>query len=88
MPPEGAPLSPRAQLLTRSELTRLVRVLAALGVRKLRLTGGEPTLRPDLPLIIGKVTGGAGSADGARSRCAIVCVQRSCRAWRASRRCR
>lgn len=52
MPAEGAPLSARDKLLTRDELTRTVRVLAAMGVRKLRLTGGEPTLRSDLHLII------------------------------------
>ncbi|XP_063381512.1 molybdenum cofactor biosynthesis protein 1 isoform X2 [Cydia fagiglandana] len=52
MPAEGAPLSARDKLLTRDELTRTVRVLAAMGVRKLRLTGGEPTLRADLHLII------------------------------------
>lgn len=52
MPPEGAVLSPRERLLTRGELARAVRVFAALGVDKLRLTGGEPTLRADLADII------------------------------------
>jgi cyclic pyranopterin phosphate synthase len=36
------------RILTRAELARLVRVLAGLGVRRVRLTGGEPTLRKDL----------------------------------------
>ncbi|XP_069358074.1 molybdenum cofactor biosynthesis protein 1 isoform X2 [Maniola hyperantus] len=48
MPAEGVPLSARSALLSRDELLRLARVFAALGVRKLRLTGGEPTLRADL----------------------------------------
>lgn len=52
MPAEGVPLSPRAHLLTRDELARLVRVFAGAGVDKLRLTGGEPTLRSDLADII------------------------------------
>lgn len=52
MPPEGAVLSPRERLLTRGELARAARVFAALGVDKLRLTGGEPTLRADLADII------------------------------------
>ncbi|MGH3267535.1 MAG: GTP 3',8-cyclase MoaA, partial [Trebonia sp.] len=43
---------PREQLLTFEELTRLARVFAALGVRKLRLTGGEPLLRRDLDKLI------------------------------------
>ncbi len=36
---------PRAELFTFEELTRLAQVFAGLGVRKLRLTGGEPLLR-------------------------------------------
>src|SRR2546429_3898101 len=39
---------PREQLLTFEELTRLAQVFASLGVRKLRLTGGEPLLRRDV----------------------------------------
>lgn len=52
MPAEGVELSRRAALLTRVELATLVRVLADAGVDKLRLTGGEPTLRADLADII------------------------------------
>ncbi|CAH2047597.1 unnamed protein product, partial [Iphiclides podalirius] len=52
MPAEGVPLTPRSKLLTRDELLRLVNVFAGLGVHKLRLTGGEPTLRSDLAEII------------------------------------
>jgi cyclic pyranopterin phosphate synthase len=43
---------PREELLTFEELTRLARVFASLGVRKLRLTGGEPLLRRDLERLI------------------------------------
>src|SRR6266536_2008047 len=43
---------PREQLLTFEELTRLARVFAGLGVRKLRLTGGEPLLRRDLDMVV------------------------------------
>jgi len=43
---------PREQLLTFEELARLSRVFASLGVRKLRLTGGEPLLRSDLERLI------------------------------------
>jgi cyclic pyranopterin phosphate synthase len=38
---------PRAQLLTADELSQLVRAFTSLGVSKVRLTGGEPLLRPD-----------------------------------------
>ncbi|TVQ62302.1 MAG: GTP 3',8-cyclase MoaA [Phycisphaerales bacterium] len=44
--------APSDALLTGAEVVRLVRVAASLGVRKVRLTGGEPTLRPDLLEII------------------------------------
>ncbi len=43
---------PRAELLTFEEITRLVRIFVALGVRKIRLTGGEPLLRRDLPELV------------------------------------
>ena len=39
---------PRGEILTFEEITRLARLFAGLGVRKVRLTGGEPTLRHDL----------------------------------------
>ncbi|CAH0399948.1 unnamed protein product [Chilo suppressalis] len=56
MPPEGAPLSARPALLTRDELSRALRLFVSLGVDKVRLTGGEPTLRKDLADIIQEVT--------------------------------
>jgi cyclic pyranopterin phosphate synthase len=48
MPPEGVPLSPSSKLLTDEEIVRLVRVFVKNGVDKVRLTGGEPLLRPNL----------------------------------------
>ena len=42
----------RDQLLSYEEITRLVRVFVSLGVRKLRVTGGEPLLRRQLPRLI------------------------------------
>ncbi|HEV8632543.1 MAG TPA: GTP 3',8-cyclase MoaA [Thermoanaerobaculia bacterium] len=43
---------PRAELLTYEEMTRLVRLFIGLGVTKVRLTGGEPLLRRDLPRLV------------------------------------
>jgi GTP 3',8-cyclase len=43
---------PRAELLSFEEIERLVRVFAGLGVTKVRLTGGEPLLRHDLPTLV------------------------------------
>jgi cyclic pyranopterin phosphate synthase len=54
---------PRAQLLTFEELTRLARIFAGLGVRKLRLTGGEPLLRRDLDKLVAMLAGIDGIED-------------------------
>ena len=43
---------PQAELLSFEEITRLAGVFTALGVRKLRLTGGEPTVRRGLPKLV------------------------------------
>jgi len=43
---------PRSELLTFEEIERLARIFVALGVKKLRLTGGEPLLRRDLPVLV------------------------------------
>ncbi len=52
MPAEGLAWLPKPELLTDSELVRLVAIAVAEGVREVRLTGGEPLLRPGLPVII------------------------------------
>jgi cyclic pyranopterin phosphate synthase len=58
--PEDMKFQPRAQLMTDEEMLFLVRVGASLGVNKIRLTGGEPTVRPgvvDLVRAIAQVPG-------------------------------
>src|SRR5437764_6277824 len=52
MPEEAAAFAPRQEILTFEEIERFVRVAATLGVNKLRLTGGEPLLRRNLPQLI------------------------------------
>ncbi len=52
MPPEGVVLQPRAEILRYDEIVRLVRLLAGMGVCKVRLTGGEPLIRKDLESLI------------------------------------
>ena len=49
----GYQFLPRADILSFEEIVRLTRVFARLGLRKLRLTGGEPTVRADLPALVG-----------------------------------
>jgi GTP 3',8-cyclase len=54
---------PRAELLSFEEITRVVTVFAGLGVTKVRLTGGEPLLRRDLPDLVRRIAGVEGIAD-------------------------
>ncbi len=49
------PFLPRADLLSFEEITRVARVFAARGVRKLRITGGEPLLRKDVDRLIAQL---------------------------------
>lgn len=53
MPAEGLEWLPRAELLTFEEIARLAGLFHDRGVRKIRITGGEPTVRRDLPRLIG-----------------------------------
>lgn len=55
MPEEGVPLSPSHNLLNADEIVRLATIFAANGVTKIRLTGGEPTLRKDIVDIVGRL---------------------------------
>ncbi|VDK33769.1 unnamed protein product, partial [Anisakis simplex] len=56
MPAEGVPLNPHANLLTTDEIIQLAEIFAANGVEKIRLTGGEPTLRKDLVDIVARLS--------------------------------
>ncbi|MCB9081052.1 MAG: GTP 3',8-cyclase MoaA [Lewinellaceae bacterium] len=48
MPEEGINYVPREELLTYEEMVRLLRLLASMGVSKVRITGGEPFIRRDM----------------------------------------
>jgi cyclic pyranopterin phosphate synthase len=52
MPAEGLTWLPKSELLTFEELTRLLALFVRLGVRSLKVTGGEPTIRTDLPTLV------------------------------------
>jgi GTP 3',8-cyclase len=52
MPAEGLPWLPKTEILTFEEITRLVRLFLSLGVRSLKVTGGEPTARAELPKLV------------------------------------
>jgi cyclic pyranopterin phosphate synthase len=52
MPAEGLPWLPREEILRFEEITRLATVFATLGVKEIKLTGGEPTVRRELPSLV------------------------------------
>jgi GTP 3',8-cyclase len=56
MPAEGLPWLERADLLTFEEIERLVRLLVAMGIEDVRLTGGEPLVRREFPKLVGMLS--------------------------------
>jgi cyclic pyranopterin phosphate synthase len=52
MPAEGLEWLPRNEILDYEEIERLVRIMAAMGVEEVRLTGGEPLVRRELPTLV------------------------------------
>ena len=56
MPAEGVPWLPGPSMLTTNELLRVARVAVGLGVTEIRLTGGEPLLRPDVVDVVRRLT--------------------------------
>src|SRR5579862_5097964 len=63
MPEQGFPASPKAENLTFEEIARLVRISAELGITKVRLTGGEPLLRKELPELVREISSFPGIED-------------------------
>ncbi len=55
MPAEGVDLSPKDDILTTPEIIRIARLFVSEGVTKIRLTGGEPTVRKDINELVGKL---------------------------------
>jgi len=62
-PPRPPEWKPRSEILTFEEIERLVRIFAELGIRKVRLTGGEPLLRQGVELLVSKVAAIPGLED-------------------------
>ena len=63
MPAEGLPWLDRSEILTFEEIERLVRLFAAMGVGDVRLTGGEPLVRRQLPKLVALLSGIDGLRD-------------------------
>jgi cyclic pyranopterin phosphate synthase len=67
MPVEGMRWLPKSDILSYEEITGIVSQLAPLGLRRLRITGGEPTIRPNLERLITMLHGIPGIEDMALS---------------------
>jgi cyclic pyranopterin phosphate synthase len=61
--PELVQFLPRSELLSFEEIERFVRVATTLGIDKIRLTGGEPLVRRDLPVLVEKLAKVPGIVD-------------------------
>ncbi len=55
MPLEGLPWLPKSDILSYEEIAEVVRQLATMGLRRIRLTGGEPTIRPQLATLVSMI---------------------------------
>lgn len=55
MPEEGVILSPRSHLMTYEDIYKIAKIFVEKGVTKIRLTGGEPLIRKDIPVILEKL---------------------------------
>jgi cyclic pyranopterin phosphate synthase len=63
MPEDGVKFVPRDEILSFEEIEHFVRVAAGLGINKVRVTGGEPLVRRDLPVLIGRLSAIPGIED-------------------------
>jgi len=72
MPEEGLPWLKRDEVLRYEEITEIVRVMAGMGLRRVRLTGGEPLVRRDLATLVGMISSIPGIDDIALSTNAVL----------------
>lgn len=72
MPEQGLPWLPKADILSYEEIVELVRVAASVGVRSIRLSGGEPLIRRDLHRLVRAIAAVDGIEDIALSTNALL----------------
>jgi len=75
MPEANIRFKPRSEILTFEEIERFVRVAVQLGVDKVRLTGGEPLVRADLPRLVARLASIDGLRDVALTTNGILLAQ-------------
>lgn len=77
MPEDGVQFMERREILSFEEIDRFVRVAAGLGVDKLRITGGEPLVRRDLPRLIEKLVAIPGIRDIAMTTNGVLLAEQA-----------
>lgn len=77
MPEEGLPWLSRAEILSYEEITEIVRVMAMMGLRRVRITGGEPLVRRDLDQLIRAIAAVPGIDDIALSTNAVLLTEQA-----------
>jgi cyclic pyranopterin phosphate synthase len=86
MPEEGVTFENREEILSFEEIERVARIAAGQGVTKIRLTGGEPLVRRDLPVLIEKLLAIPGIDDLALTTNAVLLAQHAEPLYRAGLR--
>ena len=77
MPNENVQFKPRDEILSFEEIERLVRIATAHGVNKLRITGGEPLVRAELPLLVQRLSPISGVEDIALTTNGILLAEQA-----------
>jgi cyclic pyranopterin phosphate synthase len=77
MPEEGLPWIPKPNILSFEEITTIVRAAAGIGVRSIRLTGGEPLIRRDLDQLVAMIAAVPGIDDIALSTNGLLLQQQA-----------
>ena len=77
MPEDATDFGPREEILSFEEIERFVRIAAGMGVRKIRITGGEPLLRKQLPDLIARLIAVPGIQDLALTTNAVLLKQQA-----------
>jgi GTP 3',8-cyclase len=72
MPLEGLPWLKREELLSYEEIEKIVRTMAGMGLRRVRITGGEPLIRRDVPELIEMIAAVPGIEDLSLSTNAVL----------------
>ncbi|HVX67567.1 MAG TPA: radical SAM protein, partial [Bryobacteraceae bacterium] len=86
MPEDNVEFVPRAEILRYEEIERFVRIAVSLGVTKVRITGGEPLVRKDLPDLIRRIAGIPGIEDLALTTNGVLLAPQAAELYRAGLR--